>query len=166
MIYIGIDPGLTGAIGVLDSKGRFVDVYDIPTQERANHKNKVTKEIDVNETVKIFQALTDLGSYQSKAIIEAQTIFPGMHAATMGSLIETYAALKAVMTLEKIPFEIAWPISWKTKQGLKGKKKDYSLSLAISLWPSAPLHREKDHNRAEALLLAKHLFEMQRGAAA
>ena len=28
--YLGIDPGLTGAVGIVDIRGDLVDVYDMP----------------------------------------------------------------------------------------------------------------------------------------
>ena len=31
--YIGIDPGNSGAIAVLDKRGAIVDIFDMPTTE-------------------------------------------------------------------------------------------------------------------------------------
>ncbi len=37
-----------------------------------------------------------------------------------------------------------------------GKDKELAIALAIQLFPKAPLSRKKDHNRAEALLIANY----------
>jgi crossover junction endodeoxyribonuclease RuvC len=43
---------------------------------------------------------------------------------------------------------------WKKHHGLIGTEKAASLELARSLWPEAPLKLKKDHNKADALLMA------------
>ena len=48
MITIGIDPGLTGAIGVLND-GHFVAVEDMPVIVKG--KGKVKNEVDVSGTI-------------------------------------------------------------------------------------------------------------------
>ena len=46
------------------------------------------------------------------------------------------------------------PQKWKKDMGLTSDKAQ-SMAMARELWPLAPLHRQKDNGRAEALLLAE-----------
>jgi len=159
MIYIGIDPGLTGAIGVLDHKGQYLEVIDLPTREKEAN-GKVKKKIDSKELCKTFERITDLGSIPSFCIVEAQTVYGGIHPGTQASILESYGAIQACLEIEEMHFDVAWPSSWKSKMGLTKKPKDYSTAMAIRMFQQAPLRRSKDHNRAEALLLAKLAMDL------
>ena len=48
-ITVGIDPGLTGAIGILEN-GQFQSVHDMPGMNKG--KGKVKWEGEVTETIK------------------------------------------------------------------------------------------------------------------
>jgi crossover junction endodeoxyribonuclease RuvC len=49
------------------------------------------------------------------------------------------------------------PTVWKKAMGLAGKDKEAARLKACGLFPHAGLSLKKDHNRAEALLLADYL---------
>lgn len=57
-----------------------------------------------------------------------------------------------------IPFTLIEPRKWKAHYNLYGKDKDAGRLRAIQLWPSlaTDLARKKDHNRADALLIADY----------
>lgn len=179
MIYIGIDPGLTGAIGVLNPNGSFRNAIDIPVKIKGTGKGKVKNEIDCKELVELLRVFTN--SHPCIALIESQQVIPAIPvfdpktkkmetrkpgAATTFSLGDTYGAIRCSMYGAGLDHEFVTPQKWKKRYGLTRGKKDLALNTAISLWPNAPLTHERHHNRAEALLLANYLFEMRRSQAA
>ena len=52
MITIGIDPGLRGAIGILDN-GQFKSVHDMPVMNKGG--GKVKWEVDVSATINLLR---------------------------------------------------------------------------------------------------------------
>ena len=52
---IGIDPGLTGAIAVLESNGRLVAIHDLPIGGNGKGKAKVKNQISAPELANILQ---------------------------------------------------------------------------------------------------------------
>lgn len=58
--FVGIDPGLSGAISVIDKKGN-ISIYDVPIRKIPNPnkkaKSKTKKDIDIAGIVKIFEEL-------------------------------------------------------------------------------------------------------------
>ena len=75
---------------------------------------------------------------------------------TQGSLMRTLGAIEAVVECLRwrvVPIE---PQTWKRWYGI-GADKGKALEAARKLYPACPdLARAKDHNRAEALLLAHY----------
>ena len=65
-------------------------------------------------------------------------------------------ALEATVALCNVPLEIIEPSVWKRALRLKGKDKEGSRQKALELFPHAQhlLARKKDHQRAEAMLIA------------
>jgi crossover junction endodeoxyribonuclease RuvC len=67
-------------------------------------------------------------------------------------------AICAVVQALSYPLHHVLPTAWKKTQGLVGKDKEASRALATDLFPKCGPHLrfKKDHNRAEALLIARH----------
>jgi crossover junction endodeoxyribonuclease RuvC len=55
-----------------------------------------------------------------------------------------------------IPHTLVHPATWKAQIKLTGPGKNVYRAHAQRLYPQAPLGRVMDHNRAEALLIAKY----------
>jgi len=60
------------------------------------------------------------------------------------------------LTVLGIPFTFVSPSVWKRAMGLNGTDKEFARTRAKHFFPTAELHRVKDHNRAEALLIAAY----------
>lgn len=166
MLIIGIDCGVTGAISVIDAQARVVALHDLPVVTHGT-----LKWIDGLELVRLIREAR-MG-YPARAFIEA----------TYGGKLGTTAANKKGLTLGStltalqfsgVPVELIQPQSWKRSLGMlmpkatDKEKKDASLARARMLFPSADLDRQKDHNRAEALLIAhyvqRHLMGLKAAA--
>lgn len=154
---IAIDPGITGAIARISQSGAY-EVKDLPVMEHGKGKAKVKKQINPSELKRILEPY-----YQSweTVIIERVSSMPGQGVQTMFSLGDTFGCIRGVCAAMGFKVEIITPQSWKKYYGL-GKDKEVCRAKAIELFPGAPLGREKDHNRAEALLMANYAKERKK----
>jgi crossover junction endodeoxyribonuclease RuvC len=73
-------------------------------------------------------------------------------------------AIEAAIALCSVPMEIVEPSAWKKFYKLPGKDKEAARQKAIQLFPSthAALARKRDHQKAEATLLALYGVERER----
>lgn len=169
MIYIGIDPGLSGAIGVITPD--WIDVYDIPTltiegkktRSRTTGKIKIHREYDVNECKKIINQ-TKVWAKEHNENIEMwlENVHPmpdegvmGAFSLGKGMMLWECSSRWADISLEKIS-----PVKWKKKM-MSGmlKDKDASIVKASQLFPTCTFRGPKGgklHGRAEALLIAEY----------
>lgn len=154
MIFLAVDIGVTGALAAIDAHGTCA-VADLPTV--AVDGNRVVKR-------KVSAAgLRDLVLHfvrpgeAALAVIEDVHMGMGPGAAARSSLDLNRGRIEAVLELLRVKVHAVPPRVWQRALGL-GKDKDASLDLARQLFPTAEPHlkRKKDHNRAEALLLAHY----------
>ena len=156
--YVGIDPGSKGAIAFLNSDGSFNSVKDMP---------------DVQEFIKGIKAgiWDDAGVYFVG--IEDVHPLPGQSCMASFSYGGNFTLAKALgIWYNSSPYMIT-PQKWKKHYGLKreanetkSQYKGRSVQLARELFPEAEslLKLSKD-GRAEALLIAKYVFDLQQTAA-
>ena len=149
-VIIGIDPGLlSGAVGVIDQNGyRFcgaiksvdgrVDAIDL--------KNTLKQAVDASEDAMI--------------CIEQVFGMRGQGISSTSKFMRAVGVIEAVCVLTRYPVHFVSPQKWKKHFGLIKCDKNASLDIARKLYPEATLSKKKDHNKAEALLLARYLFEM------
>ncbi len=160
--YIGIDPGLDGAIAVIRQDGppRF---YDTPTITVAG-KGKAAKnkrEYDAMAIVGFFQLL----GHDLFVTIERQQAMPAsLQGRTQGTVSSFRTGLGfgiwlGILAGLGIPHQVIASVSWK-KQLMKDcpKEKSASILKACQLFPQASpdLKRKKDHGRADALLIGEY----------
>lgn len=153
MNYVGIDPGLTGAVGLVEDTGG-ANVWDLPTV--ASGKGVVKRELDPDTLLPLLKRIrADL------AVLERTSAMPGQGVASMFSMGTTRGIILCALAAAGTPRREVAPATWKRHFNLIGAEKDMSRRLAIQRFPAlaAQLARVKDHNRAEALLLALWLKE-------
>lgn len=158
MRVIGIDPGITGAIAVLDD-GRFSALADIPVLTRKLTTGRTKKEVDAAETLRLLRSFGPLG-YEVHVGLERVGPQPGQAVSGVFSLGDTFGALRAVCAISNFDTQLVDPGTWKRKYKLSQNKK-LSLAMARALYPEAPLNLEKHIDRAEALLIARFVWEKQ-----
>jgi hypothetical protein len=151
--YVGIDPGITGAIGVLDTYDGVdrADVFDVPTYEKKTGK----RDYDFYEMYRYLGILAQ--DYRVFLSLEQQQAMPKQGVSSTFQTGRGYGAWQALCRIITSEFEIVSPRKWKKALGLDSDK-EKSRKLAIKLYPDLEhmLKRKKDHNRAEALLLARY----------
>jgi crossover junction endodeoxyribonuclease RuvC len=147
-LTLGIDPGLSGAVAVLDHAGELVSVTDLPVI-----RDLSLAWIDGGELQSII--LTALQGRQARALIERVSSMPGQGIASSFLFGVGFGSVLSVLQALRIPLEFVTPGVWKKSYGLS-KDKHASLHKARLLFPSAELHLAKHDGRAEALLIARY----------
>jgi crossover junction endodeoxyribonuclease RuvC len=150
MIIYGIDPGVNGALALLDSETSEVKgVYDTPTIKRDGAKRKDS------DWYKMSDLLAE--NPDACAIIEDVHYCSGdggMGSFTFGKSVGLWIGL----CLGKgIPFRFVSPQRWKRDMGLIKQEKIASRELALELFPNLfdSIKLVRDHNKAEAVLIAE-----------
>ena len=155
-LYIGIDPGVTGSIAAIcGNDGNLVD--DMPTLTAPNASRKETYINAVSVKVLIETIMGDHNMKVDDTLIVLEKTQPMKDSAmTAFSMGMSRGILIAVASIIGIPKIDVMPQVWKKHFGLIKCDKDASRTLALDRFPwlSDSLKRKKDHNRAEALLLA------------
>jgi len=156
MIIIGVDCGITGAIAALRDDGAFMGVHDLPIMTAGK-----AKWIDAVEMLRIIRELRD--GHDALAYVERTRAMPGMGGIASNSKGMALGSTLAAIQMAGIGIELVEPSVWKRALGLIApkdtsdrEKKLASLSRARLLFPAAPLERQLDNGRAEALLIASY----------
>ena len=153
-LVVGIDPGISGAIAILDSKGDAVDVYDMPVADGLvsggllyrSLKDRLIRLVVV-EKVNAKPPKKDKHGKQRSA-----------GTASMFKFGDSVGAVRGVVGALGVPLAWAPPGVWKRHHRLIGKDKEASRRLAMEKYPrmAEKLARKKDSGRAEALLIAEY----------
>lgn len=147
-LYIGIDPGITGAIGFLFDNN-LPDVIDVPTYQ--DFKDK--PQYNFREMYRLIARYSRV--YNLHIALEQQQAMPQQGVSSTFKTGRGYGAWEALCAVITDNYDRISPRKWKKAIGLTSDK-EVSRFKAIELFPSlaSMLCRKKDHNRAEALLLA------------
>lgn len=160
-IFIGIDPGLTGGIGAINSITGACTAADLPTTQLPGNP-LVKRRIDGRAFALLLRQLIPADMAVVLALEQVGTMGGKNNAVqTQGSLMRTLGAIESALDILRITPVMVQPKAWKGSLGLQRKKgekdaayKGRSLTLARTLYPDAPLALAKSQNRAEGILLA------------
>ena len=159
-IYVGIDPGATGAIAFLhplDLKKSIA--IDIPTvrivtgRKTASGAPSYRTQTDLCALWDLFVICKPLWA-SLYVVIEQQQPMPRDTALTGFTVGKNFGMWPLFLYSHGIVHDTLRPMVWKRMQGLVKKDKEAARLQAQKLFPVASLKRKKDHNRAEALLIA------------
>lgn len=155
--YIGVDPGLDGAIAVLDKDGGLVQVYDMPTVEvvvGGKAKRKVAPAAIADE-LKLYT--TD---GRCVAICESVSARPGQGVTSMFGFGRSLGVVEGVLAGMGIPYETVPPATWVRRMRV-APGKGGSRKRAMEVWPgfAGEFKRVKDDGRADAALIALYAFK-------
>jgi crossover junction endodeoxyribonuclease RuvC len=152
MYFVGVDPGIAGAIAILDEHGFISELMDTPTV-RVGRKSK--RELQVRAFYDVLQPYGDLGA---RGAVEKVGPMPGQGVTSMFNFGGAYWAAQALMTATGVSYELVTPVAWKKEYGLVKKDKDEARAVAYRLFPDADLPHKKDVNKADALLIARWVY--------
>lgn len=163
MFFIGVDPALlSGAIGVISEEGEYLDCFMIENDIQSTNKKKPEGDSEKADTgridaKKLSQKIADIKQrFGDDALIIIEDVFsmPNQSSVAQARFMRAVGAIEALCQVSGFDVVLLTPTSWKRYMQLT-KDKEKSLDLARKLFPRAPLSKAKDHNLAEALLLAE-----------
>lgn len=153
-MIISIDPGLTGAIALLNPITRAVEVWDMPLVASKAGK-------PVTDIHNLARLLSPKGAGHQIAILEQVHAMPNQGVSSTFRFGQNYGAIQMALAGHGYSVHDVTPNAWK-KYFRLGSDGDASRGLAIQRFPQLAdaLKRVKDHNRAEAVLLALYGLEV------
>lgn len=165
IIYIGVDPGLDGGVGVLYPEGDALAV-DTPvikykTGGKTKAGNAKTKtDYDGPGIIKVFEPFAEAhrdpdSEYDVLVVLENVHAMHKDTGLTGFSLGRAKGILEGIFWALGLPCEMVSPSQWKPAMVGTGADKEASRIRAQKLFPKAELHLKKHHGRAEALLMAE-----------
>lgn len=143
-VSIGIDPGKTGAIAVMDDDG-------ILCLEQFN----VDKYVDVLSYVGQSTSAKDI-----KVCVEKVGAMPGQGVVSMFNFGHNLGVIEGILSALRIPYQLVPPQTWKKEFSLTGDKAK-SIEVCKKLFPWVDLRatersRKPSDGLAEALLMAEY----------
>ena len=148
MNWIGIDPGLDGAIAVM-CNGE-ITLIDTPTVS-----NGKKLDMDLYAISRLLKGF--ICSQDCFVAIEAVHAMPGQGVTSMFSFGKGFGMWLGILAALDIPHQPVAPQTWKKVMLADGgKEKDAARVKAHQLYPQIAdqLSRKRDHGRADALLMA------------
>lgn len=161
MITIGIDPGLDGAVAVLDYQddrpgfdGSPI-LYDTPTLTVKGAKGN-KREYNLHEMAQFLRQFTEV---PSRVYLEKVHSMPGQGVRSMFSMGVGFGAWLGILAAFGYEYTLVTPQRWKgvLLDGM-GHDKDAGRLRATQLFPAVAslFARKKDDGRADAILIAAY----------
>jgi len=152
MKIIGIDPGLSGAIAILENN-KVLNIFDIPVMSEGK-KNKR----QLNSALLVNLIKENINKDEEVAVVVEQVnAMPGQGVTSMFNFGQTFGALKGICAALELPIFFVRPSKWKKYFELINSSKDASRTKAIEMYPklSSQLSKKKDVNKSDAILIAR-----------
>ena len=156
MKIIGIDPGLSGAIAILENN-QVINIFEIPVMsEGKKNKRQLNSALLVSllrENIKINEEVA--------VVVEQVNAMPGQGVTSMFNFGQTFGAIKGICAALDLPIFFVRPSKWKKHFELINSSKDSSRTKAIEMYPklSNQLAKKKDVNKSDAILIARFFSE-------
>tara|TARA_B100001989_G_C24357635_1_gene372855 strand:+ start:51 stop:542 length:492 start_codon:yes stop_codon:yes gene_type:complete len=156
MIIIGIDPGLSGAIAILENN-KVIKIFDMPVMAEGK-KNK--KQLNNAQLVNILKSNIK-NNVEISVVVEQVNAMPGQGVTSMFNFGQTFGAIKGVCAALDLPIFFVRPSKWKKYFELINSSKDSSRTKVIEMYPSIAdqLTKKKDVNKSDAILIARFFNE-------
>ena len=156
MKILGIDPGLSGAIAILEKK-KVLNLFDMPVMAEGK-KNK--KQLNSAQLVNIIRE-NSIGDEEIAVVVEQVNAMPGQGVTSMFNFGQTFGAIKGVCAALHLPIFFVRPSKWKKYFELINSSKDSSRTKVIEMYPSlsSQLAKKKDVNKSDAILIARYYYD-------
>ena len=130
MRIVGIDPGLSGAIAILEDK-KVLAIFDMPVMAEGK-KNK--RQLNSAQLVNIIKENIKTES-EIAVIVEQVNAMPGQGVTSMFNFGQTFGAIKGICAAEFTNF-FCKTSKWKKHFELLNSSKDTSGTKVIEMYPS------------------------------
>ena len=156
MRIIGIDPGLSGAIAILEDN-KIKELFDMPVMPDGK-KNK--RQLNSALLVKLIKDNIEILE-NTIMVVEQVNAMPGQGVTSMFNFGQTFGAIKGICAALGLPIFFVRPAKWKKHFELINSSKDASRTKAIEMYPSISeqLSKKKDVNKSDAILIARYYSE-------
>ena len=156
MKIIGIDPGLSGAIAILEDK-KVLKIFDMPVMSDGK-KNK--KQLNSAYLVNLIKENTD-SNEEVAVVVEQVNAMPGQGVTSMFNFGQTFGAIKGICAALNLSIFFVRPSKWKKHFELINSSKDSSRTKVIEMYPSISnqLTKKKDVNKSDAILIARFYID-------
>ena len=156
MKIIGIDPGLSGAIAILENN-KVLNIFEMPVMSEGK-KNK--RQLNSALLVKLLKDNISENEDIS-VVVEQVNAMPGQGVTSMFNFGQTFGAIKGICAALELPIFFVRPSKWKKHFELINSSKDSSITKAIEMYPSLSdnLAKKKDVNKSDAILIARFYSE-------
>ena len=134
--YMGIDPGYSGSVAVVDEGGAIFEVIRL---DRTEH--------DVSTAVGVWAPRIQM------AYLEKVHSMPRQGVSSTFKFGTSYGFCRGVLVSHAIPFTEVTPAKWQQAMGCRsGGDKNVTKAAAQRLWPSEKV----THRTADAMLIAEY----------
>ena len=153
MIFVGIDPGVTGGVAALRAGDHHEPLIcvDAPVMQAGTKR--------LPSPVGMDALLLEIGAFRYGEVIfvalETQVAMPRQRGG--GTLMWGFGVWEGLIVARGWPYVTVRPQAWKQTvlKGLNRKEKGSSRRRAEQLFPGVDLGRRSDEGRSEALLIAE-----------
>ncbi len=155
MKIIGIDPGLSGAIAILENN-KVLNVFDMPVMSEGKKNKRQLNSALLSNLIK-----ENIGNAEVVIVVEQVNAMPGQGVTSMFNFGQTFGAIKGICAALELPIFFVRPSKWKKHFDLINSSKDSSRTKVIEMYPkmSNLLSKKKDVNKSDAILIARFFSE-------
>lgn len=149
--FVGIDPGLHGAIAILsEGEVKIFDTPIVPVKVGKSARNQYVAQGMV-------EILAELDRTSAVVALESVHSMKGQGVASMFSFGRGFGLWEGILASLKLPYQLVSPQRWMRALGVNSDKRARQL-VAISLYPDSydSLKGSKAEGRVDALLLAHY----------
>lgn len=166
VIYVGIDPGQCGAVGLV-APGGFAHAMSTPVivtkvkgvgkTPKGNQRIKVSTLYDEPGMARLLHPLrlARKEGYAIKVMLEEVSAQPKDGRVSAFKFGVGFGMWRGILAALAIPYELVRPAVWKPVMGLS-QDKNKSRQVCMRLYPELELPLVKDSDKAEAVLLAEY----------
>ena len=134
-LFLGVDPGASGAIGVVDGRGEYVDHIRLQETDRD-----------------VYLWLSEYKDRVAHGLLEAVHSMPLQGVSSSFKFGVSYGFCNGILIASEIAFERVTPQKWmKRMRCMTGGDKNVTKTLAQQLWTTVKV----THANADALLIAE-----------
>ena len=156
MRIFGIDPGLSGAIAVLENEA-VLDIIDLPVMSEGKKNKRQLNSAQLSQYIS--KNVENIN--KTSVVVEQVNAMPGQGVTSMFNFGQTFGAIKGISATLKLPIYFVRPSKWKKHFDLINSSKDASRTKAIEIYPSLAekLSKKKDVNKSDAILIGRFFYE-------
>ena len=158
-LYIGVDPGASGALAALTEDRRIESIIDMPMIKKGLVDGAAVARW-VGEVRSAYRTDRIVG-----ARVEQVSAMPRQGVASSFNFGSAYGGVVSALHACKVPIDFVTPAKWKRDMKLEAAK-DASMRMVAMKWPDRVeeyFKRMKDDGRAEAALIALHMRDEYAG---